>query len=282
MSLSLITTCKGRLHHLKQSLPTWVAQQGSNFEVEVLVVDYDCPNKTADWVQENFPAVRVVKLSNRPHFNTSKARNEGAKRARNEWLAFVDADVCVSEDFLLQITGLLNSQRYLVPNSGDPNTWGTCVLHRKLFESVGGYDELLDGYGGEDNELYSRLQFVGCQPEAIAQHVLIPIRHSDAERVAYFENQKLDRYVRRNHYYRMIKKDWMKLSGKMPDAKISGSLWNAVEAAIDSAAKGQPMPLQIKFPSRFVKTRPKLAPENSPVLHTTITYDIENYGTEDA
>ncbi len=40
---SIITTCKGRLEHLKQTLPAMLAQKDS----EVIVVDYSCPHGTA-------------------------------------------------------------------------------------------------------------------------------------------------------------------------------------------------------------------------------------------
>jgi len=39
---SIVTTCKGRLGNLQQSLPTFVAQAAA----EVVVVDYDCPEST--------------------------------------------------------------------------------------------------------------------------------------------------------------------------------------------------------------------------------------------
>ena len=39
---SIVTTCKGRLGNLKQSLPTFVAEAAA----EVVVVDYDCPEGT--------------------------------------------------------------------------------------------------------------------------------------------------------------------------------------------------------------------------------------------
>jgi hypothetical protein len=40
--LSIVTTCKGRLHHLRRSLPGFLAQP----DTQVIVVDYDCPEDT--------------------------------------------------------------------------------------------------------------------------------------------------------------------------------------------------------------------------------------------
>ena len=55
--LSIVTCCKGRLEFLKRALPTFVAQSDS----EVIVVDYDCPDGTKDWVAAHFPDVRVAR-----------------------------------------------------------------------------------------------------------------------------------------------------------------------------------------------------------------------------
>ncbi|MBM4221050.1 MAG: hypothetical protein FJ170_03775, partial [Gammaproteobacteria bacterium] len=73
-ALSFITTCKGRLQHLMQTLPKMAAQPGT----ETIVVDYDCPDNSGDWVAANFPAVRVVRVKDQPIFVASRARNLGA------------------------------------------------------------------------------------------------------------------------------------------------------------------------------------------------------------
>ena len=45
---SIITTCKGRLHHLRRTLPCMLAQ-GCDFAYEVVVVDFGCPQGTFDF-----------------------------------------------------------------------------------------------------------------------------------------------------------------------------------------------------------------------------------------
>ena len=53
---SIITTCMGRLDHLKQTLPRLLEQP----DCEVIVVDWSCPQDTAGYVAKHFPAVNVV------------------------------------------------------------------------------------------------------------------------------------------------------------------------------------------------------------------------------
>jgi hypothetical protein len=66
-SVAIITTCKGRLAFLKQTLPLMVA---TGFPVTV--VDYDCPEGTGDWVAANFPDVNLVRVKDRSFFITPK------------------------------------------------------------------------------------------------------------------------------------------------------------------------------------------------------------------
>src|SRR5665648_31901 len=95
-TFSLVTTCKDRLDHLKQSLPSMISQ---GFH-EVIVVDYDCPQGTSRWISANLPSVIVVEVENEPLFNISKARNVGAARSSGDVLCFVDADVVLADGYL--------------------------------------------------------------------------------------------------------------------------------------------------------------------------------------
>ena len=97
-AISFVTTCKGRLAALKQSLPRMVAQP----HAEVIVVDYDCPEGAGAWVAAEHPAARVVQVRDAPMFNIARARNLGAQAARGEWLGFVDADILLDEHFMEQ------------------------------------------------------------------------------------------------------------------------------------------------------------------------------------
>ena len=75
MYIAFVVTCKGRLHHLKETLPLIVKQEPD----EIVVVDYGCPDGTAAWVAVNFPRVKIVQFDS-PSFNVSHARNLGRRR----------------------------------------------------------------------------------------------------------------------------------------------------------------------------------------------------------
>jgi len=185
---SIVTICKGRLHHLVRSLPAMLRQPLA----EVVVVDYACPDRTADYVAANFPAVRVVRVAEATGFNASHARNLGARAATGDLLVFVDADVVLADSFIASVDACLASNEYAkFPDPAAPrdnSVQGTCVIHRRHFELVGGYDEVLTNYGGEDLELYERLALAKVVRRIIdATQVVEVIEHGRAERTRFFE-----------------------------------------------------------------------------------------------
>ena len=74
--LSLITTCKNRLPHLKQTLPLMLRQP----RAEVIVVDYGCEQGTAAWVQEHHPAAKLVQVNDDPVFCAAQSEKQGCKK----------------------------------------------------------------------------------------------------------------------------------------------------------------------------------------------------------
>ena len=159
-NLSCIITCKGRLEHLKESLPKVCA---AGFD-EVIVVDFDCPQSTADWCRANYPKAKAIKVSNQPEFNLAKARNIGARNALSNWLCFLDADVLIKNHFTSSFRNKIRNGNFY-PLSHflrhDSKNFfglaGTVVCEYSAFSSVGGYDEVMTDYSWEDTDFYQRL-----------------------------------------------------------------------------------------------------------------------------
>ena len=127
-ALTAITTCKGRLAHLKETLPTLCAAAG----LDVVLVDYDCPEGAGAWAEAAHPDVRVVKVRDRPLFNLSEARNLGAAAADTDWLVFLDADVGVTADFAREVEARLKPQTYFLPDPRPAGLWGASSSHAPI------------------------------------------------------------------------------------------------------------------------------------------------------
>jgi glycosyltransferase involved in cell wall biosynthesis len=202
-AISIVTTCKGRLAMLKQSLPGMVMQP----HAEVIVVDYDCPEGAGAWVAAEHSAARVVQVKDAPLFNIARARNLGAQAARGEWLCFVDADIVLDARFIEQALPRLRAGAFHTMASPEPDAVGTFICRREDFVALEGYDEVLQDWGPEDRDLYIRLVARGCAHETLPGDWIGVIKHDDAARVSFYGIK--DRWLsqRINASYSQIKHD---------------------------------------------------------------------------
>jgi GT2 family glycosyltransferase len=124
-------------------------------------------------------------------------RNNGAKQARGEWIAFVDDDCLPQEKWLGEIARIARENRVdviegktLIPdkvdspfrqgveNSGGGVFWScNLAIRRTVFERLGGFDEDFKEASDEDMEFGWRLRQRGCSwcfaAEALVLH---PVR----------------------------------------------------------------------------------------------------------
>lgn len=207
--ISFVTTCKGRLEHLRQTLPRMAAQA----DCECIVVDYDCPDGTADWVGQNFPAVKIVKIADAPRFHKPHAQNLGAAVATSPWLCLIDADILIDPGFRAALLPYLESGFYLRPRPLDWNAYGSFICARSDFEKANGYDEAIEGCSCMDDDLYVRLEMAGLKPAAFPGEWVIGISHDDAMRTRYYEIKNRLFNQRINTLYANIKHDLMRASG---------------------------------------------------------------------
>jgi glycosyltransferase involved in cell wall biosynthesis len=205
MKFSIITTCKGRLAHLQQSLPRSTSQA----DCETIVVDVDCPDGTEAAVARDYPTARVVKLNDGPILNVARARNRGASAATGEWLIFLDADILVAADFVNRLQPLLKPGTIFRfgPSKGRvKGTNGSCILHRDDFAATGGYDEAMECYGGEDNDFYFRLALLGIETEMLDLDLIdAVVPHDDAARVRFTRYRSKIQHQRLNSAYIYVK-----------------------------------------------------------------------------
>lgn len=209
VAFSIITVCKNRLTHLKQTLPLMCQQSLA----EVIVVDYGCSEQTGDWVEAHYPAVKVVRVTDDPGFCLARARNLGAQRAVARQLFFVDADILLQQDVCAYVNLLPEKPRDCLFVDGERHSdkRGTMLMPARLFHAAGGFDEAINiGWGGEDSELSDRLLEQGAAWLYIPADYMQAIPHSDAERqFEALNNQAIDRkfLVQVHISYRRIARD---------------------------------------------------------------------------
>lgn len=230
-TLSIITTCKGRLRYLRQTLPAMVTQPG----VECIVVDYDCPDQSGDWVASTFPQVKVVRVSGDTLFNQCRAKNIGAVAATSPLFCFVDADIKLAPEFAMWMSENCIDKTYYRAHPVTMDTWGTFACTQEDFWQIGGFDEVYSGYGASPEDLFLRLHNSGSAERSFPARLISSIPNSETERTAYYSTSNRWWQHRINSLYLIAKHDLMKLLGEDLPVKQRQSLHKQAELAIQRA-----------------------------------------------
>lgn len=211
MKISLCTTCMGRAHHLKQTLPRNLADSvdwARPDAVEFIVLDYSSPDDLADWITTD-PVLRpyldagILKFARsegHTRFRHSHAKNMAHALATGEFVCNVDADNFVGRGFVeylravfrqrpntIVATNRLDSRLNLGVHKG---SMGRIALSKANFDLLGGYDESakFKGWSGEDTDLVIRALRMFVRPTFIRERrFLRVVQHSDLDRVVLTE-----------------------------------------------------------------------------------------------
>ncbi len=251
---SIITTCKGRLGNLKRTLPQFLKQRDS----EVIVVDYDCPEGTSSYVAAAHPQARLVTVKNKPKFNLPHARNLGVAEAHGEILIFLDADIVIPDDFTETLASKLTPRVFAV--FGPPlrdSLRGQSVVRRIHYDGVGGFDDLLDGYGGEDLDFYMRLRLSGLRSVPLDPGSVIEVIEQTVQERERFRAPDLRKQFLRGQLYSTAKELVMRAIGtaNLP-VEDRRRILDRVEARLPALYDGTgEFRLEVEIPERHTKRR---------------------------
>ncbi len=188
--LTFVVVCKGRLEHLRRTLPKLERQP----HTRTILVDARCPDGAAGWATANCPGVKVIRLDDQGAFNLCRARNVGLAACETPWVCFIDADVVLADDFAAQVAPDLRPGRFhrfaFFPDRYD--LAGTCIVATDDARAIEGYDEVMVGWGGEDFDLYSRLVIRGVAQVVLDNSAIdTVIDHGDELRIAHTASKDL-------------------------------------------------------------------------------------------
>ena len=228
MNISVCTFCKGRLHHAIQNIPHTLSLLGENDEL--ILVDYDCPDKVGEWCEQNHKNVKVVFVKNRVYWNASHAHNCAGVNAKNDIILFLDIDVVLNEKLIEEVRNMkegnfLRHNKVINMKDGNGNvsvtkdltTYGTCAVYNKDFKEVNGYEEAFVSWGHEDESFYKSLRALGMTDNYFINYGHC-ITHDDTERNRYLgegkwrwhrSNARICKILRKRHKYKNnINRNW--------------------------------------------------------------------------
>jgi len=241
-NVTIVTTCKGRLAFLRQTLPQMV-----NTGLPVTVVDFDCPEGTAAFVVAAHPSVRVIAVRDQPIWVQTIACNIGAQNSTSDFLLFLDSDIILHngfKDFLL--SRKLRDDEFFV-GSGNPELFGQCLIPRPRFDDIGGYDEAIVGWGYHDNDIYERLKLKGARQLGFPPGLLQALPHSDELRTQFNTETKKWSNQRINSIYSHIKIDLESINHSPLTLETRRQLRKKIKMIIGEAAVAHPKPITLEI-----------------------------------
>ena len=215
-TVSFVTVCKGRLSHIKETLPKLIQEAPE----EIIFVDYACPENSGDYVKENFPSVKVIKVKDDEGFCLPRGRNIGAAQASSEYICFMDADINVQAGFVDWIRWNANLKSFYrhekqLDGIRAKETWGTFIVAKNDFNKIGGFDEVFRGWGGEDDDIYMRLKMAEVNEVEYPHDLITAITHGDEIRTTFHQVKSKQLQTTLNLIYLDFKKIMLRSSSSI-------------------------------------------------------------------
>lgn len=136
--LSVIVPAYNCEEYIEECLDSVLGQLPEDYEL--IVVDDGSDDTTADILKKYDGTRDNVRIFYNEHRGASGARNRGIKSAKGEYIAFLDCDDCMRDQFLIKSRDLLEERAGLyifgiekISHSGDSELW---TVQDRKFDSV--------------------------------------------------------------------------------------------------------------------------------------------------
>jgi hypothetical protein len=166
--ISLCTTCMGRLHDLRRTLPKNIEDNRDYPHLEFVILDYNSGDGLEDWMRRNMmghiESGRVVyyRTTEPEYYSMSHSRNVAFLAAGGEIVNNVDADNWTNPGFAAYLNRLANEcPRNAIFAKCKRLLHGRIGFFKDEWIALGGYDERLCGYGHDDKDLLCRAWLSG-------------------------------------------------------------------------------------------------------------------------
>jgi glycosyltransferase involved in cell wall biosynthesis len=127
-SVSFVIPHAGRTEMLVETIDSILAQDCDDIPFEIIVVTQ---NQDLEAQVPKLLELKNLKIIHSSEIDTiSRSRNIGAYSSTGEFLAFLDADICLATNWLGQVLSLLENSDYILVSAIQVNSFGAPPLER--------------------------------------------------------------------------------------------------------------------------------------------------------
>ena len=166
---SFCITCRDRAYHLLETLPQTLKVINHELDEVVIYDDYSATDRLRFKLCQEIPDdlraghLKLFSACNEKLYHSAYAKNVAHLLGEGQALVNLDADNVVRLEWYEQLQRAFpDCRKQLAPRvaynplSETGGTKGRLVVDASLFLTLGGYDERLTGYGGDDLDLAGR------------------------------------------------------------------------------------------------------------------------------
>jgi len=184
MQCSIIIGVKNRLSHFFQTYSSMVTQLGVSYEL--IIVDFfssdgiesvclDLTNKYSEIMSPYLTQIKYVRLLEDRPYNPRECKNLGARCSEGDILSFSDVDVFLGMNYLHKLSSKVAEGRSFVATRSQESmsssskrildyiNYGNMIVSKTDFCDVNGFDESINFYGGDDDDVFHRLKLKGLR-----------------------------------------------------------------------------------------------------------------------
>ena len=166
--ISICTNCMNRIEDVKRTLPKNIADNSDYPNVEFVLLNYNSRDGLDEWVRDNMldyirgGVLKYYKTTDPEYYSMTHSRNISFSLASGDIVNNVDADHFTNKGFATCINLLANQKhRKTVFVKSRQKNRGRLGFFKKDFMWLGGYNEEIEGYGFDDEDLLARAYHCG-------------------------------------------------------------------------------------------------------------------------
>ena len=210
MRIAFCTTCRGRVQHLRETLPKNLADNADYEDAVFVVVSYGDGDGLDDFMRspdiaKEIESGRVVyyQFPEPTKFEMAKAKNVAHRCGMREGAAVLvnlDADNFTTPGFASYIAAQYEEEpncflwAKMIKGVLPRGINGRLVMTKHAFLNIGGYDEKYNEWGHDDRDTNIRLRRLDYPARQIHPRYLDAVRHTDKMRFKEYPHRLMESY----------------------------------------------------------------------------------------